>query len=121
MNATTTAKTATDTPSPVCLSCGRKLRSVKSIARGRGQACQTKVNKSLKTADLSEFSTKQVESARELIEDGAIVLVRPNVFRSVSSDGQSEYLTHPAVCNCPAGLKDRACYHRAAVIVLLAA
>lgn len=104
-----------------CLECGRMLRSVKSIKRGRGSACQTKVNKAAKTVDLSDFKPAQVQSAMELIEDAAIVKVRPSVFRSVSSDGTTEYLTHPAACNCPAGLKDRSCYHRAAVIILLAA
>jgi len=119
MNATT-IEAPTLAPIP-CLECGRMLRSVKSIKRGRGAACQTKVNKAAKIVDLSDFKPAQVESALELIEDAAIVKVRPNVFRSVSSDGMAEYLTAPQACNCPAGLKDRACYHRAAVIILLAA
>lgn len=119
MNATTIeAPAVTSIP---CLECGRMLRSVKSIKRGRGAACQTKVNKAAKTVDLSEYKSAQVQSALELIEDAAIVKVRPNVFRSVSSDGLSEYLTAPQACNCPAGLKDRPCYHRAAVTILLAA
>lgn len=117
MNATTTA---TVTPIP-CLECGRMLRSVKSIKRGRGAACQTKINKAAKKVDLSDFKPAQVQSAMELIEDAAIVKVRPNVFRSVSSDGTTEYLTAPQACNCPAGLKTRNCYHRAAVIILIAA
>lgn len=119
MNATTIEAPAL-TPIP-CLRCGRMLRSAKSIKRGRGAACQTKVNKAAKIVDLSDFKSAQVESAMELIEDAAIVKVRPNVFRSVSSDGTTEYLTAPQACNCPAGLKTRNCYHRAAVIILIAA
>jgi len=120
MNATTTTPITAPTPIP-CLECGRMLRSVKSVKRGRGAACQTKVNKAAKTVDLSDFKPAQVQSALDLIEDAAIVKVRPNVFRSVSTDGTAEYLTHPAACNCPAGLKSRNCYHRAAAIILLAA
>jgi len=119
MNATTIEAPAL-APIP-CLECGRMLRSVKSIKRGRGAACQTKVNKAAKIVDLSDFKPAQVQSALDLIEDAAIVKVRPNVFRSVSSDGMAEYLTGKHACTCPAGKKMNKCYHRAAALILLAA
>ncbi len=102
-----------------CLGCGRTLRSAASVARGRGPVCARKVRNS--TADLADYKPQQVDAARELIEDAAIIPLRSQVFTVVSSDGTETYLTHPTNCTCPAGLKSRACYHTAAARLLLAA
>lgn len=103
-----------------CLRCGRTLTSQTSKARGYGRTCGTKVRQAAQAA--TGYSTAQIESARELIEDGAIVQIRPRVCRSVSSDGTGFYLTAiTGQCNCLAGLKGRKCYHALATALLLAA
>ena len=104
-----------------CTRCNRVLRSKTSISNGYGRSCKAKIAAASKTADLADFKPAQIESARELIEDAAIVLIRRNVFRSVSTDGTEQYLTARQSCNCPAGLKSKRCYHRAAVEILTAA
>jgi hypothetical protein len=115
---------STETAAPAatasCTRCGRKLTSAKSIAAGYGKGCAAKIAAATKTADLADFKTAQVEAARELIEDAAIIQIKRNVFRSVSSDGREQYLTAHQNCNCPAGLRERRCYHTAAVRILTA-
>jgi ribosomal protein L37E len=102
-----------------CLRCGRTLRSAKSIATGYGPKCATKVRRS--AVDLTDYKAHQVASARELIEDGAIVPLRSVVFIAVSSDGTETYKTAPTGCTCRAGLKGSRCYHQLAARMLLAA
>lgn len=105
-----------------CTKCGRVLRSARSIARGYGPTCAARIAKAAKTAPaLADFKPAQIEQARELIEDGAVVPLRRNVWRTVSTDGTETYLTARQACTCPAGLKDRRCYHRAAVEIVSAA
>lgn len=113
MNTTTQQQTGT------CLTCRRPLRSAASIARGRGPVCARKARNS--TADLTDYKPAQVDAARELIDDAAIIPLRSQVFTVVSTDGAETYLTHPAACTCPAGIKSRRCYHTAAARLLLAA
>lgn len=106
--------------SPIrCLHCGRWLRTAKSIARGYGPKCSAKVAASAQTLELADWKPAQIQSALELIEDAAIVRLRRNIFKSVSSKGDAFYLTAPQACNCPAGLAGRMCYHRAAVEILI--
>lgn len=109
---------ATETQSH-CLRCGRVLKSASSVARGMGRTCRAKVTAAEQAADLQDFKPEQIAHAEELIEDGAIVQLRPRIYRSVSSDGSELYLTAATgQCNCPAGLKNRRCYHAAAVRIL---
>lgn len=74
------------------------------------------------TADLDGFKPAQVDKARELIEQGAILPTkRAGLFTAVSSDGSVTYLVHASGCTCPAGQRGRyVCYHRAAVAILSA-
>ena len=102
-----------------CLRCRRPLRSAKSVATGYGPKCRTKVRHS--AVDLSDYKPHQIASARELIEDGAIIPLRSVIFVAVSSDGTETYLSAPTTCNCPAGLKGSHCYHQLAARMLLAA
>lgn len=102
-----------------CLRCGRTLTSTTSIATGYGPTCARKIRKA--TTEATDFQPHQVTSARELIEDAAIIQIRPTVFRAVSTDGTETYLAHPTNCTCPAGLKSRPCYHQLAARLLLAA
>lgn len=105
-----------------CLRCGRPLRSAKSQADGYGPTCKAKVTAAAKTTDLSDYKAFQIDKARELIEQGGILPTRrPTLWTAVSSDGTTTYLVAAQACTCPAGLKQRACYHRAAVAILAAA
>jgi hypothetical protein len=102
-----------------CLRCGRTLRTAKSQALGYGAKCAAKVRNA--AVDLTDYKPHQVASARELIEDGAIVPLRSVVFIAVSTDGTETYRTAPTGCTCPAGLKSSRCYHQLAARMLLAA
>lgn len=106
-----------------CLSCGRPLRSADSQARGRGRYCAAKLRRATQLADLRDYKPAQVEAARELIEDAAILPLRGRrIYQSVSSDGTELYLTAvTGHCNCPAGLRGTRCYHTAAARMLAAA
>jgi Family of unknown function (DUF6011) len=117
-----TPKTSTETRK--CLGCGRTLRSAAAIARGYGSGCWAKVRKAEATADLSAWTPAQVESARELIEDGGVVpSTREGVFHTVSTDGTEVHVTHRDGCTCTNGLltrPSRPCLHRCAVVIILA-
>ena len=105
-----------------CLRCGHKLRSASSIAAGYGPVCRARILLAAINEAVKGFAAAQVDKARELIADGGLIPTgRPGVFRAVSSKGDTAYLVHSAVCNCPAGLHGRACYHRAAASILVAA
>lgn len=102
-----------------CLHCHRVLTSAKSIALGYGPRCARKIRNA--AVDLADYKPHQVASAKELIEDGAIVPLRSVVFVTVSTDGTETYRTAPTGCTCPAGLKGSRCYHQLAARMLLAA
>lgn len=115
---------ATETAPEVhrCLSCDRPIRSAESIAAGRGSGCRAKLRRAAKTADLSQWTPKQAEQARELIEDGGLVPAgQEDEFLAVSTDGSEVYRCGATFCECPAGQKDMHCYHVAAVVITLAA
>jgi len=116
-----TATETTNTEHINCLRCGRTLTSTASKAAGYGPTCRAKVRKAQAVADLTDYKPAQIDSARELIEDGAIIPIRPRVYRTVSTDGTEMYLTARQACTCPAGIKSRRCYHRAAVVILTTA
>lgn len=109
--------TKTATPTATCKRCYATLTSAASIARGRGAHCERLARKEAAVAD---YKPAQVTAALELIEDGAIIPIRSKVFRTVSTDGAELYLTAPQGCSCPAGVKGRRCYHRAAATMLAA-
>jgi hypothetical protein len=74
------------------------------------------------TADVTSFKPFQIDKAREAIEQTAILPTkRPGIYTAVSSDGSTTYLVAAEGCTCPAGQKQRACWHRAAVTILSAA
>lgn len=107
-----------------CLRCGRVLKSAESIARGYGKGCAAKVSAAAKTADLTAWTTSQIEDAKQAIEDGAVVpSTRKGVFQIVSRDGERIRRTMAGGCNCENGLKtrqSRPCWHRCAVAIILA-
>ncbi|MFI5525009.1 DUF6011 domain-containing protein [Streptomyces platensis] len=104
-----------------CLHCRRPLASPRSIANGYGPTCARRIRAAEATADLADYKTAQIDSARELITDGAIIPIRSVAFIAISTDGTETYRTAPTACTCPAGLKARRCYHTAAARMLLAA
>ena len=114
-----TATIATAEQESNCLRCGRKLTAAKSVADSYGKGCLAKIRQAAIAEARADFSADQQAKADELIRDGGLVpTAREGVFRSVSSKGDATYLTHAAVCNCPAGLKGRRCYHVLAARVL---
>lgn len=101
--------------------CGRTLTSPESIARGMGRHCARMVREAAKSADLTAWTPRQVEQARELIEDGGIVAAdREGDFWTVSTDGTEVYLTSAVFCSCAAGQASRLCYHRCSAVIVLA-
>ena len=111
--------TKTATPTANCLRCGRKLTAKRSIADRYGRTCRARVKAAAQRIALADYKPFQIDKAREAIEQGAVIpTTRPNVFRLASSDGTTSYLTAPQACTCPAGLKARRCYHRAAATIL---
>jgi hypothetical protein len=112
MNAAATTTTHTH-----CLRCGRTLRN--PTPDGYGPKCRAHIRRA--AIDTTDYKPHQIASARELIEDGAIVPLRSVIFIAVSTDGTETYKTAPTACNCPAGLKGSRCYHQLAARMLLAA
>ena len=102
-----------------CLRCGRTLTSAKSMTTGYGAKCARHIRTA--AIDLTDYKPHQITSARELIEDGAIIPLRSVVFIAVSTDGTETYKTAPTGCTCPAGIKGSRCYHQLAARLLLAA
>ncbi|KOV86073.1 MULTISPECIES: DUF6011 domain-containing protein [unclassified Streptomyces] len=102
-----------------CLRCGRPLRTARSQATGYGPTCARHIRRA--AVQLTDYKAHQIASARELIEDGAIIPLKSVVFIAVSTDGTETYKTAPTGCTCPAGLKGARCYHQLAARMLLAA
>ena len=98
-----------------CIECGRTLTSPTSIARGRGKGCAAKVRRTMATATTDGFTTKQVDAARELIEDAGVVRLRGHIYLTVSTNGERVHRTTATRCTCNAGIKEKACYHQLAV------
>ncbi|MDJ0345694.1 DUF6011 domain-containing protein [Streptomyces sp. H10-C2] len=97
-----------------CLRCGRKLTATASTARGYGRTCQTKIRAAAKAQIIAQYKPHQIAKAEELIEQGALIPLRPGIYLAPSSDG-----THRAACSCPAGVKGRyACKHSIAAHIL---
>lgn len=104
-----------------CLRCGRKIRAAASITRGYGPGCAARIAAAAKLTALAGFTADQITKARELIEDGGIARIRRGIYRMASSDGTKTYLTAASgPCNCPAGLRGRACYHVATARIVSA-
>ncbi|ROO82597.1 hypothetical protein EDD29_0078 [Actinocorallia herbida] len=111
--------TTTTTTTVKCERCHRPLTDPKRAALGIGRHC-ARIRR--QEAATLAFKPAQVEKARELIEQRAIVPLRGRrVFAVIASNGVDRYLTAPHACNCPAGLKAKhTCYHRVAAVLLAA-
>ncbi|PRX91952.1 DUF6011 domain-containing protein [Allonocardiopsis opalescens] len=113
--------TTTPASTPRCLRCGRPLTSAASIARGYGKGCASLIRRAAVVADLDGFKSSQVDSAREAVADGAVLLLRGRVHQVVSSDGAHVHLATVEHCSCPAGLRGVRCWHIAAVRIVASA
>ncbi len=102
--------------------CGISLRTAQRwAAKGKLTAVKTSGRWviTLPAPELDGVKPATVDKARDLIEAGAIFATnRPGIFTAVSSDGSTTYLVHTVTCTCPAGIKGRTCYHRAAAAIL---
>jgi len=102
--------------------CGRRLYCQASRSRGYGWGCWRRIRAAAKAealaVRLAAFTARQVEQARELIEDAAIIPAAIlGVFYAVSTDGTEIYRTTASDCGCPAS---KECYHQAAVLMVTA-
>lgn len=106
-----------------CIKCGRRLYCAASKRRGYGWGCWAVVRKAMRlgaliNARLAEFTARQLDQARELIEDAAIIPAATlGLFYAVSSDGSEIYRATLESCDCPAS---KECYHQAAVLMVTA-
>lgn len=114
--------------SSMCGRCGRKLSSVKSQARGYGEECWRKVRATAanlyderERGLIGAFTERQIDSAVEAVELGAIVHTGNYTFQILSTDGYALYTTTIFTCNCPAGERNESCYHQASAVLLQAA
>ena len=97
--------------------CARRLTSPASISAGYGPVCRRRIREAAAAIVLDGVKAEQHAKAVELIEAGGVVPTsRPGVFRTVGSSG--DVIGH---CSCPAGLRDRLCYHAVAVRLIDAA
>ena len=117
--------TSTGAHTARCLRCGRvrRFRTAEAAAKSapHGRICAARIRLAAITEAVRGFAQAQVDKARELIADGGLVPTgRPGVFRAVSSKGTDQYMVHSAVCNCPAGLRGRQCYHLLAARLVMA-
>jgi hypothetical protein len=103
--------------------CARRLTSPASISAGYGPVCRRRIREAAAAIVLDGVKAEQHAKAVELIEAGGVVPTsRPGVFRTVGSSGDVIYVTHvKGHCSCPAGLRDRLCYHAVAVRLVAAA
>ena len=105
-----------------CLRCHRPLRAARSVAAGYGPGCRARIRAAALADAVKGYTAAQVDKARELIADGGMVPTGfARVWRTVSSDGSSYYLSAPETCNCAGGRHGRRCYHSAAAAILAAA
>ena len=107
---------ATETPAAHqarCLRCGRKIK-----AGSYGRVCAAKIRQAQLDEARKDFTDSQQAKADELIKDGGIVLLDSGLYEAVSSKGTDTYATDGHSCSCPAGAKDRKCYHELAARVL---
>jgi hypothetical protein len=101
-----------------CLRCGRKLTAT---VGPYGRTCARKVREAAIAEAKAGFTEAQQDKAGELIRDGGIIAQAPGLFVAVSSKGDATYATDGHSCTCPAGAKDRRCYHELAARILTVA
>jgi hypothetical protein len=114
----------TTQPASRCLRCGRTLRAPGSVAAGFGRTCKARIRAAALTEAAEGFTAVQVDKARELIEQQAIIpSSRPGLFAAVSSEGTTVYLVdaRERSCTCKAAANGRQCYHVASALILEAA
>ena len=99
-----------------CRRCRATLTSARSVARGYGDRCWT-LKRREDAVQAAGFKPHQVASALELLEDGALIPLRPGTYIGVSTDGMDTYVCTAETCTCAAFEAGRRCYPRAAVLL----
>lgn len=99
-----------ETPAPAkCVRCGRKLTAPASVAAGLGPTCQVKraAEEREMLALEAGFTARQVEDARELLEDGGLAHLRGTLYLAVSTDGRQIHRLDLAAgaCTCEHGIR----------------
>jgi len=113
---------ATSTETAPCQRPGCKgiLRSAESVARGMSKACGRKVRQAEAiVAKAGGYSDEQQAKAAAAIRSGEVTVEGPGLYGVPSSKGDgSRYASDGASCCCPAGAKDRRCWHLLVAVVL---
>lgn len=107
-----------------CRRCGRMLTAAATLAdpSGMGRTCRRRVREQARAEIVAAYKPHQIERALQLIADGGLVATGvPGEFRAVSGIGDETYAVAAFGCGCKAGQYGRACYHRAARELFLAA
>lgn len=112
----------TETNAPECERCHRALTSAASIARGRGRACQAKVD-AVAAAAVDVIPAPALAKAVAAIRARAITHRTRALYWAVSSNGKQTYEVDARAgsCTCPAGRHGRRCYHVYGAAILAAA
>jgi len=103
-----------------CLRCGRTLTATSSVSRGYGRVCRARIQAAATARALASFTAAQIDKARELLADRALIPIRAGIWQAISSDGVTRYLVAERTCNCPGGIHGRECYHQAAARMVAA-
>jgi hypothetical protein len=100
--------------------CKGILRTGESIARGMSKACDRKVRQAEAIAAAAGgYSADQQAKAAAAIRSGLVTIEAPGLYGIPSSknDG-TRYASDGASCCCPAGARDRRCWHLLVAIVI---
>ena len=99
--------------------CKGVLRTAESIARGMSKACDRKVRQAEAVAAQAGYSADQQAKAAAAIRSGEVAVEGPGLYSVPSSKGDgTRYATDGRSCTCPAGVKDRRCWHLLVAAVL---
>lgn len=108
----------------ICRRCGRKLTSHRSRKLGFGEECWRRMRAAIAVLrfeveyqKIGAFTSRQIDSAEELVADGGIAYLGDYSFETVSTDGSTRYKTSLFNCTCPAGERGEECYHQASVLI----
>lgn len=121
--------TTGDTRTAKCAGCRRtrhfRTAQAAAAAHPYGRICRAKMRAAALVADVAGFTAAQIEAAREIVTEGALIpLAKRGAFRVLSSAGDSVYTATADGCNCPNWLRrlsPKPCKHNLAVRFALAA
>ena len=100
--------------------CKGVLRTPASIARGMSRNCDRKVRQAeAVAAKAGAYTADQQAKAAAAIRSGEVAAEGPGLYSVPSSKGDgTRYATDGRSCTCPAGARDRRCWHLLVTVVL---